>query len=197
MFIKATYGQKGRIGFEKEWRARKAMGGGELLDQGVHVLDLCRLFVGGFAPESTRGVAEKLFWQGDVDDNAFFVAQSTSGIPAFIHVSSSLWRNTFRFEVQGTHGRIEIEGIRSHYGAPKLTLLTRNEQKSDEVGVYQFDEKVFTFPDEDATWAREIESFLASVREGALVDGTPEDALVVLEVVFALYAQSDDKDTTK
>ena len=47
MFIKSTYGQKSRIGFEKEWRSKKNMsGGGELLDQGVHIIDLCHLFMG-------------------------------------------------------------------------------------------------------------------------------------------------------
>lgn len=190
MFIKATYGQKGRIGYEKEWRAFTAHGGGELLDQGVHVLDLCARFMGPLDPETTRGIAERLFWGGDADDNAFFVVKNAAGVPASIHVSSSLWRNTFRFEMQGTLGRIEIEGIRSHYGAPKLTLLTRNEQKSVDVGVYQFDEQAFTFPDEDTTWTREMESFLASVRSGAPVDGSPREALEALEVVFALHANN-------
>lgn len=190
MFIKATYGQKGRIGYEKEWRAHKEHGGGELLDQGVHIIDLCRQFLGGIDASTTRGIATQLFWGGDADDNAFFVVENDARIPAFIHVSSSLWRNTFRFELQGTLGRIEIEGIRSHYGAPRLTLLTRNEQKSNDVGVYQFDEQVFTFPDEDATWAREIESFVASVRDHTPIDGTPGDALAALDVVFALYGQS-------
>jgi len=192
MFLKATYGQKGRIGFENEWRARKAMGGGELLDQGVHVIDLCRQFLGDFDKKSIKGEALRLFWQGDVDDNAFVVLRSVEGVPAFLHVSSSLWRNTFSFEIQGTLGRAEIHGIRGHYGAPRLTLLTRNEAKSAKIGVYQFDEQVFEFPDEDITWEREMQSFVASVRDGAPVDGTPEDAAKVLEVIFAVYEQGED-----
>ena len=201
LFIKATYGQKGRIGYENEWRARKEFGGGELLDQGVHILDLCSQFVGVLDPSSVKGTVSRLFWGGDADDNAFFCVNSkdkfgsnnTTGpihVPVHVHVSSSLWRNTFNFEIQGTLGRIEISGIRSHYGSPKLVLLTRNEQKSKEVGVYQFDEQVFTFPDEDMTWNAEIASFLSSVQHKSDVDGTAQDAHDVLSVIFSLYEKN-------
>ncbi len=189
LFIKATYGQKGRIGLEKEWRAGpRATGGGELLDQGVHVIDLCRLFMGDAT--EVRGITGTLFWKMPADDNAFFTMRDGAGVIADVHVSTSLWRNTFRFELHGSTGLIEIAGIRSHYGAPTLTLLTRNEAKSAEVGVYQFDEEKFTFDDTDTTWRDELRAFLDTIAGAREADATLEDARAALRVVDEIYRQS-------
>jgi len=189
LFIKATYGQKGRIGLEKEWRAGpRSSGGGELLDQGVHVIDLCRLFMGDAI--DVRGVTGTLFWKMPADDNAFFTMRDDAGVIADVHVSTSLWRNTFRFELHGSTGIIEITGIRSHYGAPTLTLLTRNEAKSAEIGVYQFDEERFTFDDTDTTWRDELRAFLDTIAGKREADATLSDARAALSVVDDIYRQS-------
>jgi len=189
LFIKATYGQKGRIGLEKEWRAGpREQGGGELLDQGVHVIDLCRLFMGDVV--DVRGTAGTLFWKMQADDNAFFTIEDATGVIADVHVSTSLWRNTFRFELHGERGMIEVSGIRGHYGAPILTLLTRNEMKSAEVGVYQFDEEKFTFADEDTTWKDEMRAFLDTIAGTRDADATLQDARAALHVVDSIYEQS-------
>ena len=186
MFIKATYGQKSRIGFEKEWRSKKNLsGGGELLDQGVHVIDLCHLFMKKVT--GVGGIVSNLFWKSDVDDNDFFYLKDENDKIAFIHTSSSLWRNTFQFNIHGTKGMIEIEGLRGHYGFPKLKLLKRNDEKSKEVGVYQFDEKVFDFSDKELTFVSEMENFLNAIKEKEEINGDLIDAKNTLTVVFDLY----------
>lgn len=188
MFVKATYGQKGRIGFEKEWRAsRRIAGGGELIDQGVHVIDLCRLFLG--EPREVLGVTGTLFWKVDVEDNAFFTARHERGV-AHCHVSSCLWRNMFSIEIQGSTGRIELEGLRGHYGKPVLRILSRNEEKSGEVGVYQFDEQEFTFPDEDVTWNEEMKHLLRVLEGKEELSGTLQDAAAAVAVVEDIYEKS-------
>src|SRR5215813_1523602 len=49
LFIRCRYGHGGRPGYDKEWRANPEIsGGGELLDQGIHVVDLFRWFLGDF-----------------------------------------------------------------------------------------------------------------------------------------------------
>jgi predicted dehydrogenase len=49
MFLRARYGHGGRVGYDKEWRADpKLSGGGELIDQGIHLIDLAGWFLGGF-----------------------------------------------------------------------------------------------------------------------------------------------------
>lgn len=188
MFIKSTYGQKSRIGFEKEWRSKKNLsGGGELLDQGVHVIDLCHLFMKNII--DVGGIISNLFWKSNVDDNDFFYIKDEDDKIAFIHTSSSLWRNTFQFHIHGTKGIIEIEGLRGHYGLPKLKLLKRNDEKSKEVGVYQFDEKVFNFSDEELTFISEMENFLNAIKEKEEINGDLIDAKNTLTVVFDLYGK--------
>ena len=60
MFIRARYGHGGRIGYEKEWRAKpEASGGGELIDQGPHLIDLSRWFLGDFT--DVHGFANTFF----------------------------------------------------------------------------------------------------------------------------------------
>ena len=78
MFVRARYGHGGRLGYEKEWRADPALsGGGELIDQGVHVIDLARWFLGDFP--RVDGFATTYFWQMPVDDNAFLLLRTDSG----------------------------------------------------------------------------------------------------------------------
>ncbi len=188
LFIKATYGQKGRIGFEKEWRAKKEIaGGGELIDQGVHIIDLCRLFMGDI--KKVYGITPTLFWNINVDDNDFLILKSNKEKIAFVHTSSSLWRNTFIFEIHGTRGILEINGLRDRYGIPKLKILKRNEEKSKEVGVYQFNEEEIIFPDEDVSWTEEMKNFINAVKRNEEVYGSLEDAKKVLKTVFEVYSK--------
>src|ERR1700747_2780618 len=47
IFLRAVYGICGRPGYEKEWRANPSVtSGGQLMEQGIHVIDLFRWFVG-------------------------------------------------------------------------------------------------------------------------------------------------------
>ena len=49
MFLRGRYGHGGRKGYDREWRANPALsGGGELIDQGVHLIDLAGWFLGDF-----------------------------------------------------------------------------------------------------------------------------------------------------
>lgn len=192
MFIKTTYGQKGRIGFEKEWRTKKELsGGGQLIDQGVHVIDLCIFFMGDI--KSVEGWASNLFWRTDVDDNDFLLLKNLKNKIAFIHTSSSLWRNTFNFEIQCAKGRMEIEGLRGHYGTPKLRILRRNEEKSKKFGVYQFDEEEIKFPDEDVSFIEEMKNFLNCIKGKEAISGNLMDAKKVLTIVFDLYSKNGEE----
>ncbi|SVE04554.1 uncharacterized protein METZ01_LOCUS457408, partial [marine metagenome] len=70
--IRSRYGHGGRPGMEQEWRCSKELcGGGELLDQGVHIIDLCRWFTAGEIAQ-VYGKTYTSFWKIDVEDNAFF-----------------------------------------------------------------------------------------------------------------------------
>lgn len=73
----------GRLGYEKEWRfCKKISGGGELIDQGCHLIDLVNFFCGEM--DQVTGYVTNLFWKTNLEDAAFFNCEITSGkLPIF------------------------------------------------------------------------------------------------------------------
>ena len=110
LFIRGQYGHGGRPGYDREWRADpKLSGGGELIDQGPHLIDLARWFLGDFA--EVHGFADTLFWDMPVDDNGFYAAADCGSQDALLHVSCTEWKNTFSFQIYGKTGKIEITDL--------------------------------------------------------------------------------------
>ena len=100
MFIRARYGHGGRVGYDKEWRAQPELsGGGEFIDQGVHLIDLARWFLGDF--NEMQGFAHTYFWNMPVDDNGFLLLKTPKKQVAFLHASCTEWKNLFSFEIYG------------------------------------------------------------------------------------------------
>ena len=67
--VRGRYGHGGRVGYEREWRADRARsGGGELVDQGMHLLDLSYALLGPLPLHSA--LLRTAFWPMDVEDNA-------------------------------------------------------------------------------------------------------------------------------
>ena len=98
MYLRARYGHGGRPGYEKEWRAKLSVsGGGELIDQGSHLIDLSRLFLGEF--NKVKGFINTYFWKMSVEDNAFLILKTYSNKIAFLHASWTEWKNMFSFEI--------------------------------------------------------------------------------------------------
>jgi len=94
LFVRGRYGHGGRIGYEKEWRANKELsGGGELIDQGVHLIDLARWFLGDFT--DVQGFAPTYFWDMQVEDNGFMLLKTAQKQVAFLHASCTEWKNLF------------------------------------------------------------------------------------------------------
>lgn len=119
MFIRGRYGHGGRIGYDKEWRAdKKLSGGGELIDQGVHLIDLARWFLGDFS--EIDGHAHTYYWNMPVDDNGFLLLKTPDKKTAFLHASCTEWKNTFSFEIYGKKGKIDINGLGGSYGTEKI-----------------------------------------------------------------------------
>ncbi len=105
MFIRGRYGHGGRPGYEKEWRAApERSGGGELIDQGAHLIDLSRWFLGDFT--SVQGLAPTYVWSMPVEDNGFLLLETAGGQVAFLHASWTEWKNLFSFEIAGRAGKL-------------------------------------------------------------------------------------------
>jgi predicted dehydrogenase len=158
MFVRGRYGQGGRIGYEKEWRADpKLSGGGELMDQGVHLIDLAGIFLGGF--KTVEGHATTYFWKMPVDDNAFLSLRNAAGNTAWLHVSCSEWKNLFSLEIYGRDAKLHWEGLGGSYGMERLTYYKMLPQMGPpETTIYEF-------PRGDESWKIEMVEFEEDVEK--------------------------------
>src|SRR5262249_2540062 len=119
LFIRGRYGHGGRPGYDCEWRADPAVsGGGELLDQGVHLIDLSRWVLGDFATVS--GHLAPSFWHMSVEDKGFLSLRPAAGQTAWLHASCTEWKNLFSFEIYGRCGKLHAEGLGGSYGVERL-----------------------------------------------------------------------------
>ncbi len=180
MFVRGRYGHGGRIGYDREWRADPALsGGGELIDQGVHLIDLSRLFLGEFA--ATFGQAKTYFWDMPVDDNAFMVLSAQGGQTAFLHVSCTEWKNLFSFEIYGKNAKLHIEGLGGSYGVERLAYY----KMLPEMGPPET--TVWEYPRGDQSWLLELEEFLQDIEQERQPSAGLPDALAAMRVVEAVY----------
>lgn len=184
MFLRARYGHGGRIGYDKEWRANPALsGGGELIDQGVHLIDLSSWFMGDFT--SVYGEARTYFWDMPVDDNAFMHLKTDDAKTAWLHVSCSEWKNLFSMEIYGRTGKIQIDGLGGSYGVEKLTYYKMLPQMGPP------ETSVFEFPGEDLSWKREHDEFEKDILQKRTPDPGLLQACKVMGVVSEIYKQSE------
>ena len=183
MFVRGRYGHGARLGYEREWRADpERSGGGELIDQGVHLVDLAAWFLGSFT--RVEGFAATYFWPMPVDDNAFLTLRTTDGRCAFLHVSCTEWKNLFSFEVYGRRGKLAIDGLGGSYGLERLAF----HRMRPEMGPPDTTE--WEYPGPDLSWANEFAEFADDIRLGRQpTPGLPE-ALTALRVVEAIYRTS-------
>jgi predicted dehydrogenase len=183
MFLRGRYGHGGRKGYDREWRADPALaGGGELIDQGVHLIDLAGWFMGEFA--TVAGHAATYFWDMKVDDNAFLSLRTAGGQTAWLHVSCTEWKNMFSLELYGRDAKVAVEGLGGSYGPEKCTYY----KMLPEMGPPET--TVFEFPAGDDSWARELAAFAEDVRTGRPCNPGLPEGIRTLEIVEAIYRTS-------
>jgi predicted dehydrogenase len=183
MFVRGRYGQGGRVGYDKEWRANpKLSGGGELIDQGVHLIDLAGIFLGEFTEVS--GHVATYFWNMPVDDNAFLSLRNAEGKTAWLHASCTEWKNLFSLEIYGRDGKLHWEGLGGSYGVERLTYYKMLPQMGPP------DTTVWEFPRSDGSWKIEMDEFFDDIRlKRPPVPGLKE-AKAALTAVEQIYARS-------
>ena len=183
MFVRGRYGHGGRLGYEKEWRADpETAGGGELLDQGIHLIDLSRWFLGDF--EQVEGRIASYFWDMPVEDNAFLLLTTARGRTAFLHASWTEWKNLFSMEIYGRLGKLEISGLGGSYGVERLSYY----KMSPEMGPPATE--IWEFPMADNSWELEFAEFLEDIRLRR--DPVPgiTDAQAALRVIEQVYSET-------
>ncbi|TMJ01398.1 MAG: Gfo/Idh/MocA family oxidoreductase [Alphaproteobacteria bacterium] len=180
MFVRARYGHGGRLGYEKEWRAQPAIsGGGELIDQGSHLIDLSRWFLGDLTVD--YAAVPTLFWKMDADDNCFMALRSGAGQMAWLHASWTEWKNTFSFEIFGRDGKLVIDGLGGSYGQERLTFYRMLPQMGPP------ETTVFEYPGQDGSWDAEFADFVSAVNDGRRPCGDIADAVANLTIVEDIY----------
>ena len=183
MFARARYGHGGRVGYDREWRADPAIaGGGELIDQGVHLIDLARWFLGDFV--KVEGHAQTCYWDMPVDDNAFLLLRTAMDQTAFLHVSCTEWKNLFSFELYGRNGKLHVEGLGGSYCVERLSFYRMRPQMGPP------ETTIWEYPGEDRSWDLELADFEAAILDPAAPLAGLDDARAALDVVREIYEKS-------
>lgn len=183
MFIRARYGHGGRIGYDKEWRANPELsGGGELIDQGPHLIDLSRWFLGEMT--EVQGFAHTYYWDMPVDDNGFLLLKTAKQQVAFLHASCTEWKNLFSMEIYGRDGKLDISGLGGSYGVEKITWY----RMLPEMGPPET--SAWEYPMGDDSWAVEMNEFFDDIRLDRTPAASLSDAYAALRIVESVYRES-------
>lgn len=183
MFVRARYGHGGRVGYDREWRADPDVsGGGELLDQGMHLIDLSRWFLGDFV--HVTGFVHTYFWDMAVDDNGFLALRTADERMAWLHVSWTEWKNSFSFEIYGKTGKLHVEGLGGSYGTERLSYYRMSAEMGPPETI------IHEYPGVDQSWALEFSDFVDSIETGRAPCGDLDDAIRALGVVDTVYETS-------
>ena len=189
LWARGTYGKAGGNQFAGNWRSNKELsGGGILLDQGIHMLDLLRYFMGDF--NEIKSFVENAYWKStNLEDNAFALMKTFDGRVAMVHSSATQWRHKFNLDLYMEDGYITIDGILSStrsYGEECITFAKKEFENETAAFGKPREQKIYF--DKDDSWKLEVKEFYEAVVDGVpLKYGGSEDALKVMEMVYGIY----------
>lgn len=182
IFGRGRYGITGRKGIEKEWRSDPAIvGGGQLMEQGIHLVDLFRWFVGDIV--KVTGFVGTNYWPIPVEDNGFALLQTKRGVAISIHSSLTQWINLFEFELYGEKGSLSVCGLGESYGIERLVIALR-----DPNGPFSY--QTIEYRGGDVSWKNEWDEFIDAVGKRRQVLGSGLDGLRAMEIVDGVYTAS-------
>lgn len=186
--LRGVYGKSGGEGFEQLWRNDPSVGGGGiLLDQGIHMLDLFRFFCGDF--DEVLGMSVTSHWDIPVEDNAFVLLRNGSGQMAQLHSTATAWKHTFRLEIGLDRGYLAITGLLSKTGSygRETLLIGRRPQRGEAAAVGNPREEM-SYYDRDPSWELEVDHFVDCItQDKPVAQGTSLDALRVMQIVEKVY----------
>ena len=183
--VRGVYGKSRIISFEGGWRSqRERAGGGILLDQGIHMLDLMRLFFGEFV--EIKSYVSNSYWNLEIEDNAYAIMKDTKGRIAMLHSTATQWQHRFHMDIALSEGYIELHGILSgskSYGEERIVIGHRDDESING----QMGKKMINFLSDDS-WRQEIFEFAdAVINDKPVLSGTSNDALETMRLVYGIY----------
>jgi predicted dehydrogenase len=183
MFIRGRYGHGGRPGYEQEWRfERSVSGGGELIDQGSHLIDLAQWFLGEFT--DVKAALRTFFWDAEVEDNAFLTLSTAEGRIAWVHATWTEWKNLFSFEIYGRQGKLEISGLGGSYGVESLTFYRMLS------GMGPPETTRWEYPFADRSWEAETAEFIEAINERRRPIGDAAEAMTSMSIIERVYQEA-------
>lgn len=189
LWIRGRYGKSVDANYLKGWRAdRQLAGGGILLDQGIHMLDLF-LYISGKQFDEVHALVSNLYWKTPgIEDNVFALFRETkSGLCASLHSTMTQWRHLFSLEVFLERGYMVLNGLKTSSGTYGEEVLTVAKNRSAAPAATWEDEKRETFP-VDTSWTREIELFFDAIETDRPVQfGSSAQALEVMRLIDRIY----------
>lgn len=188
--LRGIYGKSRVIPFSGGWRSKRELsGGGILLDQGIHMVDLMRLFCGDFI--DVKSYISNDYWKHDVEDNAYALLKDKFGRIAMLNSSATQWQHKFSLDISLTEGYIELSGILSgskSYGEEKIVIGKRDEESDNG----QMETTTIKFL-QDNSWKEEIFEFAdAIINNKKIESGSSSDALETMKLVFNIYYSDED-----
>jgi predicted dehydrogenase len=189
LMMRGVYGKSGN----DSWRNQKEIaGGGILLDQGIHMLDLLRYIGGEF--ESVKSFVSNLFWKTDVEDNALAILKSDKGILAAVHSSSTCWKHTFHLMIFLEKGYLILDGILSStrsYGQGEKLVIGKKQLQGENYAIGNPQEQIIYF-DKDNSWELEIKDFIDCIKNNKpVLMGNSYDAMKAMELVYKIYKDGE------
>lgn len=184
--LRGVYGKSKLVTFnQSDWRTRRAIaGGGVLLDQGIHMVDLMRLFAGEFT--EVASLVSNSHWGFDVEDNAYALMRTPDGVVGVLNSSATQWRHRFHLDINLERGSIILGGILSgskSYGTETLTVVTAD----PEADSGDPREQITTY-NRDPSWDDEVAAFADAInRNAAVTSGSSDDALQTMKLVYRIY----------
>jgi predicted dehydrogenase len=116
--IRAFAGHTGLSEFSAKWMYdKKVIGGGALMDNGIHIIDLTRYLLGEV--DEVFGIATCNIWKLDQsEDNGFALMRSPHGKNAILHATWAEWKGyRFHIDVYGD------KGMARAYYAPMMSMV--------------------------------------------------------------------------
>lgn len=179
--IKGLYGKSKIVPFTGGWRSKKSIaGGGILLDQGIHLIDLMRYFVGNF--QEVKSFVGNNFWKHKVEDNAYVMMRTKKNVVVMVHSTATQWQHEFRVEITLEKALINLTGILSNsmtYGKEKIKIQPKLSKTSKD--------QVMNFT-KDLSWEREIKEYIDCIKSNKKIqNGNIYDAINVMKMIDIIY----------
>ncbi len=191
IWMRGRYGKSVTADYYNEWRSKKELaGGGILLDQGIHMLDLFLYLGGDF--DRVQAEISNLYWQMDTEDNAFVILKNTAnGMAASLHSTMTQWRHLFSLEIFLEKGYMVLNGLITSSMSYGEEVLSIAKSRTAAPAATWEDEERITYKGNNS-WKYEMEHFMKAIENDTPITiGNSKDAQKLMRIIDKCYAQKD------